>query len=323
MYEYCHGMVISQYFRHKDKSKECDGLYHEPETEEHIKGKILLYNWLKKLETEKVISNVQLESYIKETKQRPDMYFEQDGVRYVIEFQCTPIATEYLKRRELYRLAGIKDIWVLGLEKYSIDGINKIIEEDGNQLKLDVSEGQIYTNGALIQKSLEYGLIEFREYRSFSLKDLTFKNDIVLCEKKLKPYTKRDNEKYENTIKIQDQQKIQNRINKDIVIKARDLTEKIKDYNKSTKNRMNVRFTKTNKKRYICRIEVFHNSDITKHIYLFFDKDGVECSRREIINKQTGYSNFHYNGYCGYNGNDFTAIEEFIKDKIDELSKGE
>lgn len=46
LYEYCHGEIISPYFRHKEKNKECEGIYYEPETEEHIKGKIMLYNWL-------------------------------------------------------------------------------------------------------------------------------------------------------------------------------------------------------------------------------------------------------------------------------------
>lgn len=116
-YEYCHGKIVPPYFRHKEKS-ECEGLYHEPETEEHIKGKIALYNWLLRLQEQGIIQNVKLEAYIPETRQRPDLYFEKDGQRCVIEYQCSPIASEFLERRKLYKLAQVNDIWVLGTDKY-------------------------------------------------------------------------------------------------------------------------------------------------------------------------------------------------------------
>lgn len=116
-YEYCHGEIVLPYFRHKDKSKLCDGIYSEPETQEHIQGKVKLYELLKK---QNGVENLKLEAYIPETKQRPDIYFEYYGKRYVIEYQCTPIASEYLKRKELYRLANINDIWILGCDKYDL-----------------------------------------------------------------------------------------------------------------------------------------------------------------------------------------------------------
>jgi hypothetical protein len=118
LYEYCHGEIVFPYFRHKEKNEDCDGQYSEPETEEHRNGKLLLYNWLQKLQNESVIENVKLEAYISETKQRPDLYFEMNGKRFVIEFQCTPIASEFLKRHELYDLGGISDIWILGHDNY-------------------------------------------------------------------------------------------------------------------------------------------------------------------------------------------------------------
>jgi competence CoiA-like predicted nuclease len=114
-YEYCHGEVVSPYFRHKDK--DCSGYYSEPETEEHKTGKIMLYNWIKNQEG---VTNCQLEAWIPETKQRPDIYFEFEGQKFVIEYQCSPIASEYLLRKELYKLAGISDIWILGTQKYNI-----------------------------------------------------------------------------------------------------------------------------------------------------------------------------------------------------------
>lgn len=57
------------------------------------------------------------------------MYFEINEKRFVIEFQCSPIATEYIERHRLYELAGVNDIWILGTEKY----IEK--SEIGNKFK--------------------------------------------------------------------------------------------------------------------------------------------------------------------------------------------
>ena len=114
-YEYCHGRVVRPYFRHKEKT-DCVDKYSEPETNEHIQGKIALYNWIKEQDD---ITDVILEAWIPETKQRPDIAFKYNGEQYVFEFQCSPISTVYLERHELYQTAGIKDIWILGTEKYS------------------------------------------------------------------------------------------------------------------------------------------------------------------------------------------------------------
>lgn len=114
-YEYCHGRVVRPYFRHKEKT-DCVDKYSEPETNEHIQGKIALYNWIKDQEG---VTDVVLEAWISETRQRPDIAFKYNGEQYVFEFQCSPISTVYLERHELYQTAGIKDIWILGTEKYS------------------------------------------------------------------------------------------------------------------------------------------------------------------------------------------------------------
>jgi len=113
-YEYCHGRVNNPYFRHKDKV-DCNIKYQESETPEHIKGKIDLYNWIK---TIKGVTDVQLEQYIPETDQCTDVGFKYGGKQYVIEYQCSPIATEYFERHELYESVGIKDIWICGTDKY-------------------------------------------------------------------------------------------------------------------------------------------------------------------------------------------------------------
>lgn len=94
---------------------ECKDQYSEPETEEHLNGKRDLYEWICQQEN---VKNAVLEGWIPETKQRPDIMFEYNNRKYVIEYQCSPIASEYLERHELYKTAGIHDIWICGTEKY-------------------------------------------------------------------------------------------------------------------------------------------------------------------------------------------------------------
>jgi len=124
-YEYCHGKVKSPYFRHMDKV-ECEDKYSEPETEEHLNGKRDLYEWLKK---QLGVTDCILEGWIPETKQRPDIMFKYNGWQCVLEYQCSPIATEYIERHELYQTAGIIDIWIAGWEKYfKPNSMHKFIE---------------------------------------------------------------------------------------------------------------------------------------------------------------------------------------------------
>jgi len=112
---YKNGNYKVAHFAHT-KNSECSLMYAEPESDEHLTGKKNLYKWLKTQN----IQNLKLEAWIPETKQRPDVYFEYESDKYVIEYQCTPIAKEYKERHELYKFAGIKDIWILGTKKYEL-----------------------------------------------------------------------------------------------------------------------------------------------------------------------------------------------------------
>ncbi|PNX47280.1 MAG: hypothetical protein BV457_05980 [Thermoplasmata archaeon M9B1D] len=113
-YEYCHGKIKIPYFRHKDK-QECLDIYSESETQEHLQGKKDLYEWLIKQDG---VSNVILEGWLPKTKQRPDIMFIFNGKQHVIEYQCTPISSEYYERHELYKASGIIDIWICGAKNY-------------------------------------------------------------------------------------------------------------------------------------------------------------------------------------------------------------
>lgn len=109
------------------EKNECEDKYFESETEEHLNGKRDLFEWIKK---QNCITNAVLEGWISETKQRSDVMFEYDGKKYVIEYQCSPIATEYVERHELYKASGITDIWILGTERYFKKNMRKKFIQD-------------------------------------------------------------------------------------------------------------------------------------------------------------------------------------------------
>lgn len=169
-YEYCHGLINSPYFRHLDK-KECKKIYSEPETEEHINGKIALFNWVKK---QSGVKDVKIESWIPETKQRPDISFKYNGKQYVIEYQCSPISSEYLERHELYQIAGINDIWILGHKKYYYNG-KKLIEKI-SKVHFDSKNGCFVIAGKPIELALPYSnlAINQNEYHIFSPTKVVF-----------------------------------------------------------------------------------------------------------------------------------------------------
>lgn len=120
-YEYCHGKIKIPYFRHADKTM-CQDKYGEPETEEHLIGKRDLFIWIKAQDD---VTDAVLEGWIPETKQRPDIMFKYHNKLYVIEYQCSPISSEWIERHDLYQAAGIHDIWICGTEKYLKDNMRE------------------------------------------------------------------------------------------------------------------------------------------------------------------------------------------------------
>ena len=159
-YEYCHGKIKSPYFRHMDK-EECEDKYSESETEEHMQGKKDLYEWIK---NQPGVTNAVLEAWIPETIQRPDIMFTYNNKKYVIEYQCSPIASEYLERHELYNAAGIHDIWICGTEKYL--GRNKRLNtlEANRKLYYDTKSKALYKMESMDKKEFLY-LSKLKEYR--------------------------------------------------------------------------------------------------------------------------------------------------------------
>lgn len=185
-YEYCHGQINIPYFRHKDKS-ECDYLYSEPETEEHIKGKIALYNWIRNQDG---VTNAVLEAWIPETKQRPDIMFEYGGSKWVIEFQCSPIATEQIERHKLYEAGGIKDIWICGVENYGTGRkhMEKVMVGKFNYR----SKTFVEIHSILRFELLPYRHLTYNTFNSIFLNDLTFKDKIAFTDEAMLPFIEQD-----------------------------------------------------------------------------------------------------------------------------------
>ncbi|MEM5658011.1 competence protein CoiA family protein [Bacillus toyonensis] len=87
------------------------------ETEEHIKGKFLIYKWAKERFKDAI---VEMEVYIPSSKQIADVMitFPENhalaGVKVVVEYQHSGITPEkWLERHALYREADLIDIWLL------------------------------------------------------------------------------------------------------------------------------------------------------------------------------------------------------------------
>ncbi len=105
------GPVTRPHFAHFQKEA-CD-VFSEGETEEHLEGKLQLREWL---ERQKV--TVEMEAYLPELKQRPDLLVHLGEQKLAIEFQCSsiPIA-KVVERTQGYLMAGYQVVWILG-EKF-------------------------------------------------------------------------------------------------------------------------------------------------------------------------------------------------------------
>lgn len=102
------GQVIRPHFAHY-KNTACD-VFSEGETEEHIQGKTQLFNWFKELGFQ-----IEMEAYLPELKQRPDLLVTTTAGKIAVEFQCSGITIEKIAERSRgYLNAGYQVIWILG-----------------------------------------------------------------------------------------------------------------------------------------------------------------------------------------------------------------
>ena len=100
-------IVIPHFAHHRDAT--CTATFSEGETKEHLLGKRNLYEFFKNRVTE-----IQLEPFIKELSQRPDLLVTQGTDRYAIEFQCSAIPIPLKTSRSAgYVSEGIIPLWIL------------------------------------------------------------------------------------------------------------------------------------------------------------------------------------------------------------------
>ncbi|WP_460291740.1 competence protein CoiA, partial [Bacillus cereus] len=108
---YCHGTIKIPYFRHKvDDNCELDL---SGETEEHKKGKLLIYNFLKMKYPD---TYVDLEYKIQETGQRADVIcISRNNEMFAFEIQCSKIPIDkWIERFDLYKNANVNQLWIAG-----------------------------------------------------------------------------------------------------------------------------------------------------------------------------------------------------------------
>jgi len=101
------GKVITHHFSHKSTT-ECPNS--KPESKEHLRAKILIYNWCRDLGM-----TCYLEHPIETPngRRRADIYVESFGKKYAIEIQKSPQSMEDFERRtESYRSVSVHVIWV-------------------------------------------------------------------------------------------------------------------------------------------------------------------------------------------------------------------
>lgn len=102
------------HFSHQ-KDQLCSREYYERESNYHLSGKITLYHWLKKQGLQP-----ELEPYLPEIQQRPDILFCLDHKKYALEFQCSAISEQiFRKRTESYLQRNLIPFWLLGANHFN------------------------------------------------------------------------------------------------------------------------------------------------------------------------------------------------------------
>jgi len=117
------GSLKIPHFAHVSKN-DCENLFSDRESETHLKGKEQLYSFFSDLGL-----NPQLEPYLTNIQQRPDILLEDSTQEPVaIEFQCSPISSESLvSRNNGYKFEKISPIWIPNTPDHIVKkGIQKI-----------------------------------------------------------------------------------------------------------------------------------------------------------------------------------------------------
>ncbi|MBU8906912.1 competence protein CoiA [Desertibacillus haloalkaliphilus] len=110
------GPIRKWHFAHK-KERACQ-VDIEPESADHIRGKVLLFQWLAAQGL-----RIYLEPYLKRLNQRPDLLVKHEEQFYAIEYQASSLSEEQLRKRTFgYLNAGITPIWILAGKRLKRQG---------------------------------------------------------------------------------------------------------------------------------------------------------------------------------------------------------
>lgn len=102
------GSIKIPHFAHQHNSA-CAQSFSERESEDHLNGKIQLYDFL---QSKKI--SCSLEPFIIEISQRPDILVHNDNLKMALEYQCSKISPSIVRKRNTgYLQAHIKPLWVL------------------------------------------------------------------------------------------------------------------------------------------------------------------------------------------------------------------
>ncbi|MFB4165711.1 competence protein CoiA [Alteribacillus sp. JSM 102045] len=105
------GTIRRWHFAHQNKTN-CFS-QSEPETEEHLHGKSVLYEWL----TTKGFSPI-LEAFLPSINRKADLLFTWKTQTFALEFQCSSISTEEaLQRSSDYLSIEVMPIWIYSLQR--------------------------------------------------------------------------------------------------------------------------------------------------------------------------------------------------------------
>lgn len=108
------GIRVSRHFAHYPRARCPFQRWSEPESPEHVAGKVRLYEWCRHHFGREAL--VALEHPLREIAQRPDIYVQTaDGRRFALEYQRSAISLkEWTERHAGYQSLSVTDIWILG-----------------------------------------------------------------------------------------------------------------------------------------------------------------------------------------------------------------
>ena len=88
----------------------------EPESLRHMQGKRVLANWLQAQFPQVIVT---LEERLPEPNRIADIFVRHaDDGRWAVEFQCAPLdIAEWKHRHSAYQQAGIRDLWIIGVNR--------------------------------------------------------------------------------------------------------------------------------------------------------------------------------------------------------------